>query len=73
MKNTISMAQIIKEELDLLQIGEYLDKKEFVKKYYGKANNTALTRIFDVQFCSAKKLMPGKKFRTAQGKITRLL
>ena len=69
----MSISLIIKAALETLEVGQFIDKKAKVKELFGKANHKPFTRNFDVQFNAAKKLMPNKKFRTAENKITRIL
>jgi hypothetical protein len=48
-------------ELEKLQLGESLSKKEFVKTHW-HTNDYFTRRSFDVILCRAKKLFPNKDF-----------
>jgi len=64
-------SEIIKEKIDLLEIGGSLNRKDFVIELWGDYDYF-LNGSFSVHFGKAKRLMPNKKFATIKGLITRL-
>jgi len=66
----------VTNDLDSLEIGQTLDKKELVRKHWGAAIDDSdyyfLCRSFDVAYHNAKKLLSSKKFRIKSGLIERV-
>ena len=66
----------IKVELESLENGQSLVKKDLVKKYWNCSSwadvDEFVIRSFDVAFLHSKKLMPEMKFKTLKGLITRI-
>ena len=58
-------------ELDKMEVGESIDKKELITILWGSCDYW-ITRSFDVNFCAAKKELPGKKFKGRSGLIERI-
>jgi len=67
----LTKPEIIEFELNSLDLGKEIDKKQFVKKLYGDFDYFT-QRSFDVHLSKAKKLIPNKEFKTIKGKITRV-
>lgn len=58
-------------ELDKIGVGRYIDKKVLIITLWGSCDYW-ITRSFDVNFCAAKKMLPGKKFKCKSGLIERI-
>jgi hypothetical protein len=69
MKNTLGNK--VKEALELLKVGQELDKKDFILLHWGKSDYF-VERSFDVAFCNAKKHFPEREFKTKKRIITRI-
>ena len=73
----VTNVQKIFDELEALEIGDCLVKKDLVKKYWYCSSwadvDEFVIRSFDTNLCHAKKLMPEKKFKTKSGLIERIL
>jgi|Laugrespbdmm15dd_1035085.scaffolds.fasta_scaffold430928_1 hypothetical protein len=57
----ITKIQLLKLELDKLEIGESINKKEFIIANW-HSNDYFTQRSFDVVLCNTKKLLPEKRF-----------
>lgn len=69
MKNTLGNK--IKEAIEPLDVGQELDKKEFILLHWGNCDYF-VERSFDVAFCNAKKQFPDREFKTKKRIITRI-
>lgn len=65
------MVKKVSEALEPLEVGQELNKKAFIILHWGYCDYF-VERSFDVSFCKVKKLMPEKKFKTKNKKITRI-
>jgi hypothetical protein len=60
-------------ELDKMEVGESIDKKELVNRLWGINNyDWYVVRSCDVAICAAKKMLLGKKFKGRNGVIERI-
>jgi len=71
MAKTKKYSEIIKEKINLLEIGGSLSRKDFVIELWG-AYDYFLNGSFSVHLGKAKKLIPNKKFATIKKFVTRL-
>jgi hypothetical protein len=67
----VSMVKKLLEALEPLEVGQELDKKEFILLHWGYCDYF-VERSFDVTFCKVKKLMPEKDFKSKNKLITRI-
>jgi len=65
------MVKKVEQALEPLEVGEELNKKEFILLHWGYWDYF-VERSFDVTFCKAKKLMLEKDFKTKDRVITRI-
>lgn len=67
----------IHDILQLMEVGDQYCKTELIKSLlmdkYSEKDIWFQTRSFDVIFCTAKRMIPDKKFVSVNKKITRLL
>ena len=72
----VTKVKKIFDELEALEIGGFLVKKDLVKKYWYCSSwadvDEFVIRSFDVAFHKAKALIPEKKFKTKSGLIERI-
>lgn len=67
----LTKPQIIHERLDKFEVGDTINKRNYVFMIY-QDHNLFIDRSFDVHLGRAKKMMPDKKFRVIGGMITRI-
>jgi len=70
MERIFKQTEII-AELDVLAVGQKINKKNLIIRLYGKFD-FFISRSFDVVYCKAKKNLPEKKFKCNSGLITRI-
>ena len=60
--------QIIFEELSSLNVGDTLNKKDFVMLHWSD-DDWFVKRTFDVSYCQAKKLLPERQFKSNRNEL----
>jgi len=76
-----TIPQTVKKMLELMEINDSIDKKQYIESIYGEHDNF-IARSFDVHFAKAKKMIQedarakgelyDKVFKSVNKKITRL-
>jgi len=69
-KMKTTRVQHIANALDVLEIGDKLDKVKFVTLHWGNCD-FFIERSFDVAFCTAKKKFPTRTFESVNKMIIR--
>lgn len=67
----ITKASVVLDTISKLEVNEAIDKVDFIKCMYNEYNYF-VARSFDVIFAKAKSKLPGRKFKTLKGMITRI-